>query len=184
MLYRMRFIFAADLCGAWSSFGGIAAQLNNLSLILHLATTESIAAALLYDGLLSAHLEEMARPRAERPAAVIGLSELLSVEQTRFKLQAIAQAAKTPAVEKVEKVEMKQKVKKEVDPPANKPPGWLPKQEYLAKLAAERADDQKKKDTYRKSAQRSRSHSERRERTPKRGRTPVRETMKRQRRRN
>ena len=94
-------------------------------------------------------------------------------------LQAIAQSAKKePSVEKADK-----KVKKEVGPLANKAPGWLPKKEYLAKLAAERAAGQKK-DTRRKSAQRSRSRSKRRERTPKRGRTPVRETMKRQRRRN
>ena len=122
MLYRMRFIFAADLCGAWSSFGGIAAQLNNLSLILHLATTESIAAALLYDSLLSDHLEELARSRAERSAAVIDFNEFLSVAQTRFNLEPIAQAAKKePAVEKVGKVA--KKIKKEVDPPVNKPPG-------------------------------------------------------------
>ena len=75
ILYRMRFIFTAerekgddstplicrDICGAWSSFGGIAAQFNHLSIVLLLATTENIAPALLYDSLLSAHLEELAR---------------------------------------------------------------------------------------------------------------------------
>ena len=125
MLYRARFIFTADICGARSSFGGLAAQLSNLSPIPHLAATESIAAALLCDSLLSAHLEELARPRSERSAAVIDCNELLSVEQTRFKLQAIAQEAKKePAVEKVDQVD-KQKVGKEVDPhPTNHPDGF------------------------------------------------------------
>ena len=182
LLYRARFVSAADICSACSRFGGLAAQLNNLSPIPHLATTESNEAALFYGSLLSDRLEELARSRAERSAAVIDFDELLSVGQTRFKLQAITQAAKKePAVEKVEKVD--KKVKKEVDPLANKSPGWLPKKEYLGKLAADRAADQKK-DTRRKSAQRSRSRSKRRERTPKRGRTPVRETMKRHRRWN
>ena len=102
MLYRTRFIFTADIFGAWSIFGGVSAQLNNMSPILHLATTDSIAAALLYDSILSAHMEELDRSRAERSDAVIDFNELLAVEQTRFKLRAIAQAAKEePDVEKV-----------------------------------------------------------------------------------
>ena len=150
----MRFILTSDICGAWSSFGGIAAQLDNLSIILHLATTESITAALLYDGLLSAHLEELARSRVERSAAVIDFSELLSVEQTRFKLQAVAQATKKdPPVEKGGKGDKKKE--KGLGPSTGKPQGWLPKQEYLAKLAADKAEaENKKKDTYRKTPHR------------------------------
>ena len=49
LLYQMRFIFSADLCGAWSTFGGLSAQLNHLSIVLHLATTEAIGTALTYD---------------------------------------------------------------------------------------------------------------------------------------
>ena len=56
VMYRLRFIFAADICGAWASFGGVAALLNSASTTRHLADTESIADALLYDGTLSARL--------------------------------------------------------------------------------------------------------------------------------
>ena len=54
-------MITADLCDDWLPFGGLAAQLNNLSIILHLATTESIAVALAYDSILPAHLGELAR---------------------------------------------------------------------------------------------------------------------------
>ena len=99
MLYRRRFIFTADLFGAWSIFGGIVAQFNNLSIILHISTTECIAAAPLYDSLLSAHLEELARARKARSASQVDFAEPLAVGQTRFEIQAAAQAAKpaTPA---------------------------------------------------------------------------------------
>ena len=51
--------------GEWTSFGGIASQFNHISIVLHLATTESIATASIYDSLLSAHLGALALPRAE-----------------------------------------------------------------------------------------------------------------------
>ena len=60
-LYRLRFIATADLCADWIPLGGLADHLNNLSIMLHLATTESISVALAYDSILSAHLEELAR---------------------------------------------------------------------------------------------------------------------------
>ena len=63
ILYQMRFIFPADLCGDWATIGGLSAQLNHLSIVLHLETTEAIGAALTYDQLLKAHLEELARAR-------------------------------------------------------------------------------------------------------------------------
>ena len=108
-----------------------------MSTILHLATTESIAAALLYDSILSAHLEELARARVERSAATVDFAELLSVEQPRFKLQAIAQAIKPAPANDAQK---DKKLKKEQDAewPSTKPVGWLPKKEYLAKLTAEK----------------------------------------------
>ena len=82
-----------------------AAQFNNLSIVLHLATAENIATAVLYDSLLSAHIEELARDRAERATAAVNFAELLPVEQHRFKLQAVSQAAKsaTPVDLKKEK---------------------------------------------------------------------------------
>ena len=57
--------------------------------------------------------------------------------KTRFEIQAAAQAAK-PATPVVPPVVKKEKSPQEPKIPKGKPPGWLPKAEYLAKLAAER----------------------------------------------
>ena len=54
--YRLRFIFTADICGAWSAFGGLSAQMGHLSAGLHLSTSESTPAAFPYGKLLSIHL--------------------------------------------------------------------------------------------------------------------------------
>ena len=64
ILYRWRFIFTSDIAGALSSFGGIAAQPDRLSIARRLSAAESIATSLAYDSLFSAHLEELARARA------------------------------------------------------------------------------------------------------------------------
>ena len=128
------FIPLRDICGAWSTFGGIAAQFNHLSIVLHLATVENIATALLYDSLLSAHLEELARARAEKSSETVDFAQLLSMEQTRFKLQAVSQASKPGQPVKEKDVKDKPKGKPSV-PKAD----WLPKEEYKAKMAAERA---------------------------------------------
>ena len=61
ILYRARFVITADLCSARAPLGGLADQLNNLSITPRLATTESIGASLASDSLHSAHLEELAR---------------------------------------------------------------------------------------------------------------------------
>ena len=66
MLYRLRSMFAVDIYDAWAIFGGIVDQMGHLSIIPNLATTASVAAALLYDILLSAHVEEIARARRTR----------------------------------------------------------------------------------------------------------------------
>ena len=197
MLYRLRFIFTADLCGAWSSFGGIVAQFNNLSVILHLATTETISAALIYDSLLSAHLEELARARQERSAAQVDFAELLSNEQSRFKTQAVAQAAKKEPV--VQADTQKEKGQKEKGQKGKgqkeKPPGWLPKAEYLAKQAAEQKAAQaaaaqaavqaaQRERNRAPSPHRSRSRTPKRRDNSNRRRSNPREGMKRQRRRN
>ena len=65
VLYRIRFIPTSDICGARPTFG-LSAQLNHSSVVPHLSTTESIPVALLYGQLLSTHLEELARSRADR----------------------------------------------------------------------------------------------------------------------
>ena len=112
MLYWMQFLFTADIFGPWGRFGGLAAQLNYLPIILHLTTTEISAAAVLYRSLLSSRLEAMARSRAESSDAVLNFEELLAVEQAHFMLHAIDQAAR-PSVP-------------DVGHPANRPAGRLP----------------------------------------------------------
>ena len=49
LMYRLRFIFTADICGAWTPFGGFSSQLNDISVLPHLATTANIATAIAYD---------------------------------------------------------------------------------------------------------------------------------------
>ena len=41
-LYNIRFLITGELCGAWLSFGGLAAQLSHFAIVLNLATTENI----------------------------------------------------------------------------------------------------------------------------------------------
>lgn len=74
------------------------------------------------------------RARAERAASQVDFAELLSVEKTRFETQSVARAAKpAQAADKPTK-------KQPGDTPrAHKPPGWIPKEEYLAMLEAGRA---------------------------------------------
>ena len=136
-LYRLRFIFTADLCGAWLHFGGIAAQLSNFSILLHLAAVESIAVALAYDNILSAHLEELALSRADRTAGAVDFADLLSPEHHRFKMQAIAQATKSappPAGTDRAVVKASAEAKATAGPKRQ----WAPRKQYLAQLAAER----------------------------------------------
>ena len=80
----MRFIFTSDILGSWARFGGISAQLNKLSITRRLPAAERIPTSLLYDAPLSPSMQELARSRAERSAAVIKFGELLPIEQTRF----------------------------------------------------------------------------------------------------
>ena len=95
---------------------------------------ENIASALLYGSLLSSHLEELARARAGKSTEVADFAQMLSVEQTRFKLQAVAQASNPiqPGKEKEQKDPLKGK-------PSVPKADWLPRAEYKAKMAAERA---------------------------------------------
>ena len=56
VLYRIRLIFTADICGAWSSFGGAVAHLNILSAVLNIAAADNAQSAFLYDSPLSNRL--------------------------------------------------------------------------------------------------------------------------------
>ena len=134
-MYRMRFIFAADICGAWLPFGGLSAQLNNFPVLLHLATTENIATPMAYDSLLSAHLAESARARAERTVGAVDFADLLSTERARSQIQAAAQCVRAPNIPPVKQLKNERKVDKKPDTKRT----WLPEKEYLAKLAADKA---------------------------------------------
>ena len=132
----MRFIITADLCDDWLPYGGLSAQLNNLSILLHLAAVESIAVALAYDTILSTHLGELARVRANKAAGKVDFMDLLSTKQHRFKIQAIAQAARSapqPAVPKVVS-----KAVSEAKSTAVPKRQWIPRKQCLAQLAAEK----------------------------------------------
>ena len=198
-LYRIRFIFTADICGAWSSFGGVAAHLNALSAILNIAVTDNIQAGLTYDQLLSSHLEELVRSRVERSDDRLDFASLLSNEQLRFKQQALAHTAASSAADKPlgkEKVK-KEKLQKEKGKGGTKEKkNWLPRKEFLALL-----DERRQQASPAPSRKRSRSPSRGRSakrRTPARRSkqrrstrrsnprrpTPKREAMKRQKRRN
>ena len=107
ILYRLRFICASDLFGAWAEFGGIAAQLNSVSILLHIVTTESIAASLIYDGLISTHLGDLDRPRANKKAGAVDFADLMSNEHSRFKIQAVSQSRPAVATALVAKKEQK-----------------------------------------------------------------------------
>ena len=95
MLYRLRFTIAADLRADWLTIAGLASQVNNLSVIIQLPTAKSIGVAPPYDSPPSAHLEELARARANRAAGAVDFMDLLSSERQRFKIHATDQAAKT-----------------------------------------------------------------------------------------
>ena len=179
ILYQLRFIFAADLCGAWSTFGGISAQLNRLSVVLHIATTESIGTALTYDQLLKSHLEELARARANGTAGAVDFAALLSTEQHCFKLQAVHQHAKPVKDPVVKKEKEKEKKEKKKD--------WLPKHEFLKKLAEDRRQNAANATSSDakpgRSRSRSRSHRRNRSKRNDRKKSPAREPMKQRKRR-
>ena len=61
--HHIRFIVSAEMCSLWTPFGGIAAQLNHLTVILTLATPESAGFAIRYHELLIRTLSDHARAR-------------------------------------------------------------------------------------------------------------------------
>ena len=60
---RYRFVIAAEMCHAWTPFGGIAAQLNHIAVLLSLATLENAGFAIRYHDLLVSTLADFARAR-------------------------------------------------------------------------------------------------------------------------
>ena len=114
---------------------------------------------------------------------MVDFAELMSVEQPRFKMQAIAQAINPSPVTEQPKEQKKRKQEQEPDAPSNQPVGWIPKKEYMAKLAAEKAAnerianaDEKGVGARQPSRRRIRSRSQKRK-SARLERSPVRETM-------
>ena len=63
LLYTLRYIFTGDLSDSWYAFGGLSAQLNHLSVVLHLAVSENATLAIHYDRELRLHLQRLSRSR-------------------------------------------------------------------------------------------------------------------------
>ena len=61
--HQYRFVIAAEMCHAWAPFGGIAAQMNHIAVLLSLATLESAGFAIRYHDLLVSTLADYARAR-------------------------------------------------------------------------------------------------------------------------
>ena len=107
LLYQLRFIIAADLAGAWSGFGGMAAQLNHLSIVMNISIVESASVALSYDRLVREFLSERARSRHEISGPNF-FGDFLSVENPALKLKALAEHPRTapPPVDPAAKAEL------------------------------------------------------------------------------
>ena len=65
-LYRLRFLFAAELCQAFDKFGGLALQLSHLSTIHNLPILESAGVALDYHRALTGKLMKRALQRSDQ----------------------------------------------------------------------------------------------------------------------
>ena len=156
-LYQLRFIFAADLCQAFQSFGGIGPQLSHFSTVLHLSITESVGTALAYHRMVVVKLQEKAR---KRTASVSDFTALLATENITLKEQAkkeIASAVDSDVKEKEAKRKASGKGKKKDDASSY--------QEPRGKNDASLQDDKATKDFYyRKESDRNRDRERSRSR--------------------
>ena len=88
--YQMRFLIAADLGGGWSAFGGIAAQLDHLSIVMNISITDSAAIALSYGRLAREFLAGKALSRQDVDSAKFR-GDFLDVGNPALKLRASAE---------------------------------------------------------------------------------------------
>ena len=98
LLYQLRFLVAADLAGAWSGFGGSAAQLSHLAIVMDISIVERASVALSYDRLSREFLAERDRPRREIAGPAF-FSDFFTVGNPALMLKALAEnprAAQTP----------------------------------------------------------------------------------------
>ena len=92
ILYQLRFLPTAELLGALSTFGGFGAGINHLSIVLNIATTDTIAVSLAYGRLVKTHLEEKAMSRDETTLAADFFSPVLPSGDAAFRAHAVESA--------------------------------------------------------------------------------------------
>ena len=66
LLYRIRFMRAGDLAGAWADFGRLAAQLNRLAVVLGLAISDHAGIAITYDTRAQRTIRKLAKARSTK----------------------------------------------------------------------------------------------------------------------
>ena len=109
--------------GCWSDFGGLAGQLNHLSIVLHLAITENVTLALIYDQELKQHAQRLARRRDEQ----VDFYQLFSQENDEIKRNIKTEWEKT----KSKKALLAEKASKGLNKKGgkgDKGKGWQPQQ--------------------------------------------------------
>ena len=108
VLAFLRYALAVHLCDGWAKFGGFSAQLNFLSVILHVAVVENPGTALIYARLAAARVEKLARDRDTRT----NFFELLSFESADLRAKAVKEnSAVLEAMSKKKEAEKKKKLK-------------------------------------------------------------------------
>ena len=121
LIYQLRFLIAADLAGAWLGFGGLAAQLNHLAIVMNISIVDSASVALSYDRLVREFLAERARSRREITGDTF-FSDFLSVENPASKLRDTAEHPRDVAAPKGAPKEVaKEKKFPETAQPRSKP---------------------------------------------------------------
>ena len=90
MLYALRYIHAGELGDSRYAFGGLAAKLNHISIVLHLAVTENATLSTHHDHELRKHARRLARRRENG----VDFYQLLSEENTEIERQVKAKMEK------------------------------------------------------------------------------------------
>ena len=63
LLYKWRFVIAADLCNAWKEFGGIVSQINLIGVLTNMSIAGNPFIAMKYDEALNSKLATFSRER-------------------------------------------------------------------------------------------------------------------------
>ena len=63
-LYRVKYILAGDLASAWSEYGGLTAQINNMANVLEISIEDNAGVSITYDYRILQHIRKLAHRRA------------------------------------------------------------------------------------------------------------------------